>query len=137
MRITNSQIAQRKMRQVINFEVEEFWVMALNSGKRILATECLFRGTVDACMIHPRDIFRFACRHNASGLILAHSHPSGDAFPSDMDLLMTEKLMIASEIFQIPILDHVILTKTSYLSFLDRGLLPSYDSLVSAEHSTI
>lgn len=136
MRITNSQMAQRKLRQVINFEVEEFWVIALSSAKKTLAIECLFRGTVDACLIHPRDIFRFACRHNASGLIIAHSHPSGDAFPSDMDLLMTEKLMCASEIFQIPILDHLILTKTSYLSFLDQGLL-HFESLVGPEHSTI
>ncbi len=135
MRIKNSQIAQRKMRQVISFEIEEFWVMALNSGKQSLALECLFRGTVDACLIHPRDIFRFACKHNASGLIVAHSHPSGDAFPSDMDLLMTEKLMAASEIFQIPILDHLILTKTSYISFLDQGFL-HFESLIGPKHST-
>ena len=136
MKILNSQIAQRKMRQVISFEVEEFWAIALASNKKILSIECLFRGTVDACLIHPRDIFRFACRHNASGLIVAHSHPTGDAFPSDADLSITAKLMLASEIFQIPILDHLILTKTSYISFLDRGLLgETLDSVFADSHT--
>lgn len=136
MKIQNSQIAQRKLRQVISFEVEEFWVLALSAGKKVLSQQCLFRGTVDAVLIHPRDIFRFACLAHANSLIVAHSHPSGRAFPSEEDLILTEKLVIASEIFQIPILDHLILTKTSYFSFADRGLITGPELFISS-HSTV
>ena len=81
--------------------------------------KCLFRGTVDACPVHPRDIFRFAIVHNASSFIIAHNHPSGDLKPSLSDLKFTKKLIRLSQTMQIPLIDHLILTKSSYCSFLD------------------
>ena len=123
MKIQNSQMAQRKLRQVMNLKMEEFWVIALSADKKVLKEQCLFRGTIDTRLIHPRDIFRFASLAKAHCLIVAHSHPFGEAFPSEDDLVLTEKLVIVSEQFQIQILDHVILTKTSYFSFLDHGLI--------------
>jgi DNA repair protein RadC len=71
--------------------------------------------------VHPRDIFRFACLENASSLIVAHNHPSGDTRPSEQDLLFTRQLLRASRILQIPLLDHLILTTSGFSSFAREG----------------
>ena len=102
-------------------DVEEFWALALGPTKTLLRSEMLFRGTVDSCLVHPRDVFRFACRHNASSLIVAHNHPSGDSEPSEQDLLITRKLIRASKLFEIPLLDHLIITHGSFSSFAVKG----------------
>lgn len=101
-------------------EVEEFWVLALSPSKKLLAKQMLFRGTVDACMVHPRDVFRFAVLTNASSLIIAHNHPSGEVHPSDQDIKTTEQLIRAGRLLQIPVLDHLLLTKTQLESFARR-----------------
>lgn len=101
-------------------EIEEFWVLALSPSKRVLAHKMLFRGTVDACMVHPRDVFRFAIISNASSIIVAHNHPSGEAYPSDQDLKTTEQMVRAGKLLQIPVLDHLLLTKTDFVSFARR-----------------
>ncbi len=80
MKITNPSKGAEFFRKRMSKEVEEVWAAALDPGKQVIAAQCLFRGTVDQCLIHPRDIFRFACIHNASALLVAHNHPSGD-FP--------------------------------------------------------
>lgn len=107
----------------MSLDVEEVWVAALNSDKRVLAAQCLFRGTADQCLVHPRDVFRFACLHNATGLLVAHNHPSGVALPSGEDEVWTEQLLTAAAIFMIPVLDHLVVTRTGYYSFLESGRL--------------
>lgn len=106
--------------QIIQFEAEEFWVMALNSMCQLLEGKMLFRGTVDQCFVHPRDVFRFALSKNASYLVIGHSHPSGHCEPSSEDIKMTKRLIQAGKMIQIPILDHVIVCakNTDYFSFL-------------------
>ena len=116
-------------------EVEEFWVLALSPQLKPLALEMLFRGTVDKCMVHPRDVFRFAYKSNASSLILAHNHPHGNLKASPQDLQLTFQLLKASAILQVPILDHLILgsgnmlgsgNKVGYLSMADKGILEEF-----------
>lgn len=80
----------------------------------------LFRGTVDACTVHPRDIFRFGCLQNASQLIIAHNHPSGDPQPSEPDLEFTERLIKVGWAIEIPIVDHLILTPDTYFSMAEK-----------------
>lgn len=104
-------------------DVEEVWAAALNSDKRVTAAACLFRGTVDQCLTHPRDIFRFGCLHNAAALVLAHNHPSGQVRPSRQDLEWTRRIKEAAEILMIPVVDHLILGQRSYFSFMESGLL--------------
>lgn len=111
----------RHLVPLISFEKEELWVLALNSNLNLIAAECLFRGTANECLIHPRDIFRFACLTNAVRLILCHSHPSGCAKPSAEDLAVTRLLINASKMIKIPIDDHIILTKTGFYSFRLNG----------------
>lgn len=109
------------IKETIANDVEEFWVLALGPKKNLLRCKMLFRGTVDACMVHPRDIFRFACTENASSLIVAHNHPSDDLSPSEQDLLFTRQLVRAGELLEIPIIDHLIITNRGYSSFAQEG----------------
>lgn len=103
--------------------VEEFWVIALNSNLEIIEKKLLFRGTVDRCLIHPRDLIRFLCSQNASAFIIAHNHPSGDPRPSKEDLAVTKKLVMLAMLIEIPMKDHLILSKKGYFSFADTGIL--------------
>ncbi len=91
-------------------EVEEFWVMALNSKCELIEAQMLFKGTVDQVFVHPRDIFRFGLAHNASYLIVGHNHPSGDCQPSKPDIDITKRLVSLGKLMQIPVLDHVIVS---------------------------
>jgi len=88
----------------------------LNSHNRILRDEVITIGTVNASMVHPREVFRPAIECNAAALILAHNHPSGEAQPSAEDVEITAQLVKAGKILGINILDHVIITKNSFAS---------------------
>jgi DNA repair protein RadC len=116
----------------ISTEAEEFWAVALNSEKEVLSAACLFRGTVDLCLFHPRDVFRFSYRHNASALIVAHNHPTGAARPSAEDRTVTRQLINASAILQVPVVDHLILEGNDFYSFLQAGEL-TIDPSLSAQ----
>lgn len=121
MYITKSLYAYRQFQFAFSKDVEEFWGLALSANKKSIATRCLFRGTVDKCMVHPRDIFRFSLLNNASSLLLAHNHPSGDLHPSESDIEFTQKITKASHLMEIPIVDHLILGENDYWSFADNG----------------
>lgn len=112
-----AELAYSALRKLQNAEVEEFWVLALGPAKSLLRCKMIFRGTVDACLVHPRDIFRFACSENASSLIVAHNHPSGDLRPSPEDLAITRRLIHASVILEIPLVDHLLLADGRFASF--------------------
>jgi DNA repair protein RadC len=73
--------------------------------------------------VHPREVFKQAIRQSASGVILAHNHPSGDSVPSDEDLYLTERLVEAGQIIGIHVIDHIIVGEDSYYSFRDNELL--------------
>jgi DNA repair protein RadC len=80
-------------------------------------------GTVNACFIHPREVYRAAITESATGLILIHNHPSGELNPSDEDLSLTKRVMEAGAIVGIRVLDHIIVGPGGHFSFLDAGLL--------------
>ncbi len=102
-------------------DVEEVWVLGLNGLLQMQVLKMVFRGTVDHCFIHPRDIFRCAIRANCSQLIVAHNHPSGDLQPSQEDIEITQSLICASKVLEIPILDHLILTHAGFTSLAQQG----------------
>lgn len=131
--INTSRKAFLQLRGMGLLEVEEFWILALHSNKRLIGKECVFRGTVDACPVYPRDVFRSACRWNASSIIVAHNHPSNDHRPSDDDISLTMRLHQIGVILGIELLDHLIITKKHYWSFADRGLV-CFTVQNSAEH---
>ncbi len=107
-------------RTFLRSPVEELWILSLSRGLLLIRSQMLFRGTADACTVHPRDIFRFACLTNASFIILAHNHPSRSLTPSREDLLFTQRIIEAGNLFQIPLLDHLLVSPTEYKSFADQ-----------------
>ena len=121
MEIITVELAVKALRGLAQAEVEEFWALALGPKKTLLRARMIFRGTIDSCLVHPRDIFRFACVENASSLIVAHNHPSGDTLPSEQDIYFTRQLLRASRVVEIPLLDHLILTERGYASFAREG----------------
>ncbi len=111
------------MKHLFNPYAEEVWVLALNSKLKLQGTEMIFRGTVNSCPMHPRDIFRYLIGQNACAFILVHNHPSQDPQPSAQDLRMTAKLKKLSDMIEITMLDHIIIAHEKYFSFADALLL--------------
>jgi DNA repair protein RadC len=99
-----------------NLPKEHLRGIYLNSHNRILRDEVISIGTVNSNMIHAREVFRPAIECNAAAVILAHNHPSGEAVPSAEDTSITTDLVQAGKILGIAILDHVIITKNSFVS---------------------
>jgi len=121
--IRNSGEAASYLRRVMRFEQEEFWVLCLTSGQRLIASQMLFLGTVDRCMVHPRDIFRFAIIHNSARIIISHCHPMGEAHPSAEDIQLTSRLLHAGKILGIEIVDHIVLSTQDHSSCAESNLL--------------
>ena len=102
---------------------EHFVAVTLNGGHDIIQIHVVSVGTVNRTLIHPREVFGEAIRENAAALILCHNHPSGRIQPSEEDVETTKLLLEASQIIGIPILDHIIIDKNGYFSFLEHNLL--------------
>jgi DNA repair protein RadC len=102
---------------------EHFMVIYLNARNEMIFKKPMFIGTLNASLVHPREIFQEALKQNAASVILVHNHPSGDPEPSEDDLEVTKRLVEAGKIMGIDILDHVIITKTKFFSFKERNLL--------------
>ncbi|WP_129544574.1 DNA repair protein RadC [Serratia sp. 1D1416] len=102
---------------------EIFAVLFLNSQHEVIAWEPVFTGTIDAVTVHPRVIAQRCLIHNAAAVILAHQHPSGYTEPSLADKLITQRLKVALEMFDVRVLDHVVVGKSEPFSFAQAGLL--------------
>lgn len=100
---------------------EEFHALLLNTQHRIVRGVLITRGILDASLIHPREVFRMAIVESAAGMILVHNHPSGDPTPSREDRMVTDQLVKAGEAVGIPVLDHVIIGDSSFVSLAERG----------------
>jgi DNA repair protein RadC len=103
--------------------VEEFVVITLNRANRVVGFFKVSSGGVSGTVADPKVIFQLALLSNASGLILAHNHPSGNLKPSAQDLTLTEKIKGAGKLLDISIIDHIIVTAESSYSFADEGIL--------------
>ena len=88
---------------------EEFHVVSLDTKNQVIATHQITVGTLDASLVHPREVFRPAIKDAAASVILVHNHPSGDATPSEQDLAVTRRLDSAAELLGIRVLDHIVL----------------------------
>ena len=103
--------------------VERFGIVSLCTKHRVLRTEILSTGTLDASLVHPREVFRTAAMHRAAAIVLFHNHPSGDPTPSGEDVALTARLREAGALMGIEVLDHMILADTRYCSFKEMGRL--------------
>lgn len=103
--------------------VEQFGIVLLDTRYRVLRTKVLSVGTLDASVVHPREVFREAVAANASVLILFHNHPSGDPHPSPDDEALTRRMVTAGELMGVDVVDHLVLADTRYYSFKESGRL--------------
>jgi len=108
---------------------EQFKVIFLDTKNQVIEEKTLFEGTVDSSVVYPREIMKEALKYDASSLIFAHNHPSGDPEPSGCDKELTQDLVFAANIMQLKVLDHIIIGDNRYFSFADQGLIEDYDYL--------
>lgn len=104
-------------------EREVFMALFLDNQNRLIKIEKLFFGTINQTQASPREVIKAALRYNAAGLIVAHNHPSGDCEPSEADRSFTERLEYACELFDIRLVDHIIVGKGDYFSFEEDKLV--------------
>jgi DNA repair protein RadC len=103
--------------------VEEFHVAILDAQHRLERDVLITRGLLNSSLVHPREVFREAIAERAAAIILVHNHPSGDPTPSAEDRAVTETLVAAGRLLDIPVHDHVIIGRGRYASFAESGLL--------------
>ena len=116
-------VAEFLLPQYGNRRVEQFGVLLLDTKHRVLRSTVLSVGTLDASIVHPREVFREAVAAGAAAIVLFHNHPSGDPEPSIEDTRLTERLMQAGVMMGISVLDHVILGDARYFSYREKGTL--------------
>jgi DNA repair protein RadC len=109
--------------QKIDQNREHFWVIGLEFNQRILFVELISLGSVKKALVEPMEVFSFALQKRAVKIVLCHNHPSGELKPSDADKDITDKLIQVGLIVDTPVIDHLIISDKSYLSFVDIGLL--------------
>jgi DNA repair protein RadC len=110
-----------------DLRTERFKVIFLDPKNQVIEEKTLFEGTVDSSAVYPREVIRDALRYEASALIFAHNHPSGDPEPSLCDREVTRDLVFAARVVQIKVLDHIVVGANRYFSFADQGLIDDYD----------
>jgi len=106
-------------------DVEQAGVLLMDTRHRVMQAKVLTRGTLDASPVHPREVFREAALAGAAALVLFHNHPSGDPSPSPEDVALTWRMVAAGELMGIEVVDHLILSDTSYCSLRELGRLTS------------
>ena len=102
---------------------EHFKLILLNPRNKITGISTISVGTLNASLVHPREVFKDAIVHSAASVVLAHNHPSGDPEPSEDDLKITKKLVESGEILGIEVIDHIIIGKNNFSSLKERGLI--------------
>lgn len=105
--------------------VEQFKILLLDRRHTCLGVSEIATGGITGCVVDPRIVFATALKTRASGLILAHNHPSGNLKPSESDISLTRRLLHGGKLLDISVLDHLIITPHQYYSFADEGLMPS------------
>ena len=113
-------IAQYYMEDMRHLTYETVIAAFLNSRGDFLGDKEVFRGSVNASVASPREVYIEAVRHDAVGIVLLHNHPSGDPLPSREDILLTKRLIQAGEVLSIPLVDHIVIGDNRYYSFREK-----------------
>jgi len=104
-----------------DYHKEHFYIIVLNSRNWSVAEVSM--GSLNASIVHPREVFAEAIKNKAASVIFVHNHPSGDPEPSEGDLITTKRLVEAGKILEIEVIDHIIITNNNFLSFKEHKLL--------------
>jgi DNA repair protein RadC len=119
----SSDVVNHYLPFVRDLRKEVFKVLLLNRANRLIKEVTVSEGTLEASIVHPRDVFHEALLEPAAGVILIHNHPSGNPNPSEEDLRITKQLVEAGKLLGIKVYDHIILAGESYRSLADEGLI--------------
>lgn len=111
------------MEQMRYLKKEHFVCLFLNTKNHIIAQETLSMGSLNASIVHPREVFRAAIKCSSASVVCAHNHPSGDPTPSPEDIQITERLCEAGEIVGIDVLDHIVIGDGDFVSLKEQGLM--------------
>ena len=130
--ILNSGDCVSLLRKYGKMKQEHFGVIFLNLKKEVIQTKCFFVGSDDRCSIYPKIVFFFSCKLEASAMILFHNHPSGNTNPSDFDIEVTKKFEEGGNLLDIQVLDHIIIGKYDYYSFLEHDKMNKKEKSVNA-----
>ncbi len=121
--LNSSKMVFEFLRKKIGREKKEhFTVLCLDTRNNLVVNEISI-GTLNASLVHPREVFNQAILNHASHVIIAHNHPSGDSSPSEEDIVTTKRLVEAGKILGISVVDHIIITKDAYTSLKEEGLI--------------
>ncbi len=122
--ITNPRQAAELFMEELRYKKKEYFkILLLNTKNHIISREEISVGSLNASIVHPREIFNIPLRKSASSVILFHNHPSGDPSPSQEDLEVTRRLVEAGNILGIAVRDHIIIGDGCFYSFREKGLL--------------
>ena len=108
---------------LVDKKQEYFYCVYVDTKNNYIDKKCLFIGTINSSLVHPREIFKEAYLLSASGIICVHNHPSGDVSPSKEDIILTKKIREISLIHGIKLIDHIIIGNINYFSFYDNNML--------------
>ena len=123
-KINDKEVLLSFLRNKIGYEdVEKFYVIYLSSSNEVIAFEESSSGTLDRSSIYPREIYKRVIMENAKSIIIAHNHPSGNTCPSKCDIDITNEIAKGLKNFGALLLEHIIITRDSYFSFLEEGLI--------------
>lgn len=123
-KVTSSKSAFEILSNIWNEQIniyESFYVLLLNRHNKVLGYRCISTGGISGTVVDPKAIFQIALISNASSIIIAHNHPSGNLNPSEADIKITDKLKLAGVFLEITLLDHIIITEEGFYSFADDG----------------
>lgn len=121
--ISNAKDAVAQLTDIQDLKKEHFVVLYLNAKNQLVHKEIISMGTLNANLVHPREVFEPALKHSTAQIVAAHNHPSGDPKPSEDDIEITKRLTEAGKMMGVEVMDHVIVSKNSYFSFKEEGYL--------------
>lgn len=125
-KITSSRDCESVLRNIWSPQLElreEFYLLLLNRANKVIGWHCISQGGLDSTVADIRIIFSITLKCVATGIIVAHNHPSGNLKPSETDIALTRKIKEAGKLLDITLFDHLILSNEGYYSFADEGLL--------------
>ena len=132
IKILNSRDCVSLLSKYERMKQEHFGIIFLNSQKEVIQTKCFFVGSDNTCQVYGKIIWWKACKLEASAMILFHNHPSGNTSPSQNDIELTEKFEKGGNLLGIQVLDHIIIGKYDYYSFLEHDKMNQEEKQIKA-----
>ena len=124
IKLNNSQAAYKHIKPFLSdLPYESFYIILLNASNQLIKTVCISEGGISGTVLDPKKLFKIALDNYATGLFLAHNHPSGNLNPSTDDTKLTKKIIEGGKLLDITVIDHLIIGNDEYFSFADEGIM--------------